>query len=85
MIGHTGLPDGGGTTGPTGGLTGAMGVIDGSVGGGGAIGPVGPAGPRGCVPLWHPQPFGGVSPREITAGTGTTGFTGAGRAYGAAS
>jgi hypothetical protein len=80
-IGETGVDAGGGATGCDGGIIGETGV---PLGGetGGAIGPVGPAGPRGCVPLWHPQSVGGLSAMLMTAGIGSAGFTGAGRAAG---
>jgi hypothetical protein len=49
---------------------------------GGIMGPVGPAGPSGCVPLWQPQFAGGLSPMLTTAGMGSVGLEGAGRAAG---
>jgi hypothetical protein len=64
-------------------MTGLIGLVQGDeLDQGGVTGEVGPTGPIGCVSLWQPQSFGGLSPSEITAGTGIAALTGAGRAKG---
>lgn len=81
IIGDTGVEAAGGAMGALGGIIGETNVpFGGEIGG--MIELVGPAGPSGCVPLWHPQSFGGLSAILTTAGIGCVCIVGAGRAIG---